>query len=191
MIRLFFIIGLGLMCLVLAACSITAPSDTLLSDPSVKEAMGRMAIVTVGSPRLDSAKPTSISWLARLDVVGEHETLSTEELRQYLTGAISGQIMNKGYPVIPQDGDFQLYAVVILEDKPDESFLLQESGGMDPGLAGSETVSGKGTLVLELKQGRVTRWKGTVQIYIAPQFDRQVALQRIEAAIAQLLSTWP
>lgn len=178
-----FFVGVGL---ALAACS-TPDSSTSITQ----EAMGRAAIVVTGTPRLDVAKPSTISWLGSLGVVGKHQTLGADELRQRLTQVINQQIMAKGYPVAGSDGDFQLDGVIVLAGAEDESTLLRESGGMDPGLAGIHEALGKGTLVLELKQGRVTRWKGTVQIYIAPHFDEVIALRRIEYAVGQLLGTWP
>lgn len=187
----FFFAGLVF---VLAACTSSngiSPAGGLPRDAAEMEALSRAAIVTTGSPRLDVAKPSTISWLASLDVVGKHQTLSVDEVRQHLTNVINNQIMAKGYPLVSDDGDFQLEAVVVLADSEDENTLLRASGGMDPGLAGIPESPGKGTLVMELKQGRVTRWKGTVQIYIAPQFDQAIAWRRIEYAVAQLLGTWP
>lgn len=177
----------------LGACS-TQPlsvQEKPLADDSVGEAMSRAAIVTTGTPRLDPAKPSRISWLGKLDVMGQHQTLSQEELSQHLTTVINQQVMVKGYPLASESGDFRLQGVLVLADQQDERSVLRASGGMDPGLMGSDQSPGKGTLVLELKQGRVTRWKGSVQIYIAAQFDQAVALRRIEVAVAQLLTTWP
>lgn len=192
---LFIFASIGL-ALVACTTSKTTTSSTIPnvdSDGGIMEAMSRAAIVVTGSPRLDASKPSTISWLGSLGVAGKHEALSTDELRQRLTQIINQQIMARGYPVTSGGGDFQLDGVVVLAGADDEMILLRESGGMDPGLAGigDESHLGKGTLVLELKQGRVTRWKGTVQIYIAPHFEEAVALRRIEYAIAQLLSTWP
>lgn len=187
---LFAVIGL-----VLVACSASNPNTSVVKnadeDAATLEAMSRAAIVVTGSPRLDVTKPSTISWLGSLSVVGKHQTLSADELQQRLTQIVNQQIVAKGYPVIPSGGDFQLDGVVVLAGVEDENILLRESGGIDPGLAGIDDALGKGTLILELKQGRVTRWKGTVQIYIAPQFDQAVALRRIEYAVAQLLGTWP
>lgn len=186
------------MTFVLSACVVSSKNvspevDRAIDEAAMSEAMSRAAIVVTGSPRLDAAKPSTISWLGSLGVAGKHQTLSADELRQRLTQVINQQIMAKGYPVTPNDGDFQLDGVVVLAGAEDEKILLMESGGMDPGLAGvgDESRLGKGTLVLELKQGRVTRWKGTVQIYVAPHFDEAVALRRIEYAVGQLLGTWP
>jgi hypothetical protein len=182
--------------LALGACSTTTKSVPVSGDHHTDEmneleAMSRAAIVVTGSPRLDATKPSTISWVGDLDVTGKHQTLSAEELRQHLTQVVNEQILAKGYSVVPDGGDFQLDGVVVLAGAKDELTLLRESGGLDPGLAGVNDHLGKGTLVLELKQGRVTRWKGTVQIYIAPQFDQAIALRRIEYAVAQLLGTWP
>jgi len=181
---------------ILASCAASDKkplAETAADEAALLEAMSRAAIVVTGSPRLSATKPSTISWLGNLDVVGKHKTLSADELRLHLTQVINQQIMIKGYPMLSDGGDFQLDGVVILSAAEDENVLLRESGGMDPGLAGigDESQLGKGTLVLELKQGRVTRWKGTVQIYIAPHFDETVALRRIEYAVAQLLGTWP
>src|SRR5690606_29677766 len=122
----------------------------------------RAAIVVTGSPRLDPDKPSTISWLGSLGIAGSHQTLGPDELRQHLVQAINRQIMAKGYPLVSDGGDFQLDGVVVLAGAEDENSLLRESGGIDPGLpaVGDESHLGKGTLVLELKQGRVTRWKG-------------------------------
>lgn len=191
----FLFASLGI---VLAACTTTGKNtlkavDGVTDDATRLEAMSRTAIVVTGTPRLDAEKPSTISWLGSLDVVGKHQTLSADELRQHLTQVINEQIMAKGYPLVSSGGDFQLDGVIVIAGAEDESTLLRESGGIDPGLAGigDESHLGKGTLVLELKQGRVTRWKGTVQLYIAPQFDQVVALRRIEYAVGQLLVTWP
>lgn len=185
--------GMGL---VLVACSTSSTNTSAVAkntdeDAATLEAMSRAAIVVTGSPRLDATKPSTISWLGSLSVVGKHQTLSADELQQRLTQIVNQQIVAKGYPVISSGGDFQLDGVVVLAGAEDENTLLRESGGIDPGLAGIHDALGKGTLILELKQGRVTRWKGTVQIYIAPQFDQAIALRRIEYAVAQLLGTWP
>lgn len=179
----------------LNSCSTaTPPVAAPAANPdemSELEAMSRAAIVVTGSPRLDATKPSTISWVGSLDVAGKHQTLSADELRQYFTQVINEQILAKGYVVVPEDGDFQLDGVVVLAGAEDEATLLRESGGLDPGLAGTAENLGKGTLVLALKQGRVTRWKGTVQIYVAPKFDRAIAERRIDYAVAQLLGTWP
>jgi len=178
---------------VTASKSLSPEADHAIDETAMLEAMSRAAIVVTGTPRLDPAKPSTISWIGSLSVAGKHQTLSTDELRQHLTQVINQQILAKGYPVASGDGDFQLDGVVVLAGADDEKTLLMESGGMDPGLAGvsDESHLGKGTLMLELRQGRVTRWKGTVQIFIAPHFDEAIALRRIEYAVAQLLGTWP
>jgi hypothetical protein len=193
---LFFLIAS--VSLALISCSSTSPDtpSTLKAihrDEAMLEAMGRAAIIVTGTPRLDASKPSTISWLGSLNVVGKHRTLTEDQLRLQLTQIINQQIMIKGYPVVSNGGDFQLDGVVVLAGTEDAQALLRESGGMDPGLAGigDEAHLGKGTLLLELKQGRVTRWKGSVQIYVAPQFDEAVALRRIEYVVHQLLSTWP
>jgi len=193
----FFLLYAGTV-FVLSSCvtsskNVSPEAHHVADEAAMLEAMSRAAIVVTGSPRLDPAKPSTISWIGSLSVAGKHQTLSADELRQRLTQIINQQIMTKGYPVVSSGGDFQMDGVVVLAGADDEKTLLIESGGMDPGLAGIGDKShlGKGTLVLELKQGRVTRWKGTVQIYIAPHFDEAIALRRIEYVVAQLLGTWP
>ena len=182
-----------LLCCTLVACSSSAPTvgSAALKEQEMIEALGRAAVVTTGTPRLDRSKPSTISWLGSLDVSGQHPTLSAEQLRQRVSTLINQQIMSRGYAVVSEDGDFQLQGVLVLADSDDSERVLRESGGLDPGLTSSQQLPGKGSLVLELKQGRISRWKGSVQIYIAPQYEQAAAARRIEHAVNQLLSTWP
>jgi hypothetical protein len=173
----------------LGACS-TASVDK--STSAIKNpVLGRSAIVTMGSLNLEHTKPSTFSWSDGVEIVGERDGVSNAELQQQIQGIVESQIVSKGYPVLPVNGDFQLHATLIIASDSDKQTLLHETGGIDPGLMGGDQGAGKGSLMLELRQGRALRWRGAVQIYILPEYDPVIARQRIERAVAQLLLTWP
>jgi len=180
------------------ACSSTPPKDTQnAADAAV---MGRTSVVSIGSLNLDPQKPSTISWSSAVMVVGSDDDAKTDFLKNTTQVAIEKQIAHRGYPVVSMAGDYQMTALLVLgsngqeeqssTDSLSHSELLQ-SAGIDPGLAKSDRAAGKGSLVLELRQGHVLRWRGAVQLYILPQYDPAIASLRIQYAAAQLLLTWP
>lgn len=177
------------MVLLLGACT-AAPVDPDASAQA-NPVMGRSAIVATGKPNLDHTKPSTLSWADAVEVVGQHSAASSTEMQQQVQSIVQTQIMSKGYPVLMANGDFQIHATLVLASDSDKQLLLQETGGTDPGLVGRDESAGKGSLIIELKQGRALRWRGAVQIYILPDYDPAIARQRIEHAVAQLLQTWP
>lgn len=173
----------------LSACTFVP----VVPDSSAKfnPVMGRSAIVTMGKPGLDRAKPSTLSWVDAVDVVGQRDGVSNTEMQQQVQYIIQNHIVSKGYPMVAAHGDFQLHATLVLATDIDKQILLHETGGIDPGLAGGDQTTGKGSLVIELRQGRALRWRGAVQIYILPEYNAVIATQRIEHAVARLLQTWP
>ena len=152
--------------------------------------MDRASIVTMGSPKLDRSKPSSLSWAGQVEVVGDVPDRERLRLQQLVQTLCEQGSERKGYPVTG-DGDFQLLAIIVMEAGEDTSALLLGSAGIDPGIAGSKQAHGKGALVLELRQGRTVRWRGAVQIYTDTALDETLRDQRLAHAVAQLLSTWP
>ena len=180
---------LGVLLLSLAACTTVPVADD--ASASADHVLGRSSIVTTGTPHLDHNKPSTLSWLGAVEVVGQREGYTNAEVQQQIQSIVQSQIVSKGYPVLTANGDFQLQATLVFASDSDRGVLLQETGGSDPGLVGREQTAGKGSLVIELKQGRALRWRGAVQIYLMPGYDPVMARQRIERAVAQLLQTWP
>jgi hypothetical protein len=175
--------------LLLSACA--SEQQATVTPVKTNPVMGRSAIVTMGKPNLDRSKPSTLSWISAVEVVGGREGIPNSEIQQQLQRIVQSYIVNKGYPVVPTNGDFQLQARIVLANAVETEQLLQERGGIDPGLVGADQEAGKGSLVIELKQGRALRWRGAVQIYILPEYDPVISTQRIERAVAQLLQTWP
>lgn len=176
-----------LLLLSLLACAPVPVTGNAAADP----VLGRSSIVTTGTPNLDRSKPSSLSWIGAVEVIGQREGVATTDVQQQVQSIVQTHIMSKGYPVLMANGDFQLQATLVFASDSNRDILLQETGGTDPGLVGREQNAGKGSLVIELKQGRALRWRGAVQIYILPEYDAVMARQRIERAVAQLLQTWP
>jgi len=187
----------------LVACS-SSPVQKPQQNPK-EAALGRASVVMMGSLNLDPHKPTTISWLSPVAVAGEQDDAQAETLKAIVRFALQNQIAHKGYPLLNADGDYQMRALVVLgngqpphpdvtaesQDKLLAQSELMQRAGIDPGLVGGEITQGKGSLVIELRQGRALRWRGAVQIYLLPGSSDQITTERIEHAVAQLLFTWP
>jgi len=181
----------------LLACSSPPPktAQNSMDDP----ALGRTSVVSTGSLNLDPQKPSTISWSSAVEVVGSDDDAKTLFLENTTQSAVESQISHKGYPLVSMMGDYQMTALLVLgmngqvnktPTDPAHSELMQKTG-IDPGLAGSTQAAGKGSLVIELRQGHALRWRGVAQIYILPEYNPDIARLRIEYAVAQLLLTWP
>lgn len=135
--------------LLLAACA-PVPVE---KDPAaqINPVMGRSAIVTTGKLNLNRNKPSTLSWVDAVEVVGGRDGASTLEIQQQIAHTVQSQIVNKGYPVVRANGDFQLYARVVLAGDIDSEALMHETGGIDPGLVGGGDKAGKGSLVIDRK----------------------------------------
>jgi hypothetical protein len=97
--------------------------------------------------------------------------------------------------VVIRDGLFQLHVTLVqaASDEENRSILLREVG-LDPGLprlAVQRDDIRKVSLILDLKQGRVSRWKGVVQVLLLPGSNEDMRRSRITHAVRQLLVTWP
>jgi len=184
----FFLRGVIVLVLLTACTSVPVKTG---QPEQINPVMGRSAIVTTGKLNLDRTKPSTLSWVDSVDVVGQSSVVSNADMQQQIQRIVESQIIYKGYPVVPSNGDFQLYATLVLANDKDKQILLHETGGIDPGLVGADQTAGKGSLVIELRQGRTLRWRGAVQIYILPEYDQVIATQRIVHAVSQLLQTWP
>lgn len=174
---------------------VVAPDSKKVLSAHEQEAFARSAVVAVGVPRLDSAKPSTISWKIPVVVSGADNDAQIELIRGITHSAIQRQIIEKGYPVLSVGGDFQLSAVVIIDASKAEAGRehsdLFDKTGIDPGLKSTTSSDGKGSLVIELRQGLAVRWRGAVQIHILPQLSGADISRRINYAVSQLLTTWP
>lgn len=177
-----------------AACTVSPVTDAK-SGSRDQEALSRAAVVAIGAPRLDRTKPSTISWKTPVIISGADTYAQIEQIRGIAHTAIQQQIMEKGYPVLPAGGDFQLSAVVVIDQgkaaEAQQRSRLFDNTGIDPGLNANASSSGRGSLVIELTQGLVVRWRGAVQIYILPQLSAADISRRINYAVSQLLATWP
>lgn len=178
----------------LGACT-AIPDSQKISSVHEREALARSTVVAVGTPKLDPAKPSTISWKIPVVVSGADNYAGVELIRGITHSAIQQQITDKGYPIISVGGDFQLSAVVIIDTSKTgadhEHSELFDKTGMDPGLKSASSADGKGSLVIELRQGLAVRWRGAVQIHILPQLSGADVARRINYAVSQLLATWP
>jgi len=182
--------------LVLTACVSSAPSsDDLARNPD--DALTRASAISTGTPGLDSRRPSTISWAAPVSVVADVKDAQLALLKDNVQAAIETQIVHKGYPVVFMQGDFQMQALLVLGTNRSKdgnslgSSELLKLGGVDPGLMGNASAPGKGSLIIELRQGRALRWRGAVQVYLLPDTDPAVVAQRIQKAVAELLLAWP
>jgi len=144
---------------------------------------------------LDPHKPSYISWSSPVEVLAKVDDAQITLLKNAMQSAIESQSYQKGYPIITMQGDFQMQALLMLGDNTQgisgaQSDLLHMAG-IDPGVAGSTSAPGKGSLVIELRQGHAVRWRGAVQIYLLPDADANTIAQRLQKAVAELLLTWP
>lgn len=189
--RLILPVALVLLASGCTVSSVTQPH----TGKHTQDALSRAAVVAIGVPRLDRSKPSTISWKTPVIISGADNYAQVELIHGIAHTAIQQQIMQKGYPVLPAGGDFQLSAVVIMdEDKAataEQRSRLFDNTGIDPGLNANASPNGRGSLVIELTQGLVVRWRGAVQIYILPQLSAADISRRINYAVSQLLATWP
>jgi hypothetical protein len=180
--------------MLLAGCTAVRKPETT-SPVHHDNALGRASVVSMGTPNLDPHKPSYISWSSPVEVLAKTNEAQLTVLKNAVQSAIESQTDHKGYPVIAIQGDFQMQALLVLGDNTQglsgtHSELLQMAG-IDPGVAGSAAAPGKGSLVIELRQGHAVRWRGAVQIYLLPDSDASTIAQRLQQAVAELLTTWP
>lgn len=188
----------SVLCLGMALSSCATHDEMTVDKKIVQEnGMDHASVVTMGSPRLDASKPSTISWSGRIEVLGDVSDEDRARLQALVTTLCEQYINQKGYTVVSGEGDFQLSAIVSVEQSNTSALLLKKAG-IDPGIAGSPVGQnaagqqrGKGSLLLELKQGRTSRWKGAVQMYTDSTMDPALRQQRVARAVAQLIATWP
>jgi hypothetical protein len=181
--------------MLLAGCSSSAPKPSNSPPVQLDNALSRASVVSMGTPNLDPHKPSYISWSSPVEVLAKTDETRIILLRNAVQSAIESQAYHKGYPVIAMQGDFQMQALLMLGDNTQgingaQSDLLHMAG-IDPGVAGNAAAPGKGSLVIELRQGHAVRWRGAVQIYLLPDSDANTIAQRLQQAVAELLTTWP
>lgn len=186
--------GLMAVALLLIGC-VTQPVNTgenvarvQAGEPNQATAqLSRAAIVSSGSPRLDPTQPSSISWDGRIKVGGIADEQQAVELAEQIRGILQRQIRAKGYSLLSMAGDFQL-EVALVRESPSQTGATLQTTGIDAGLSADAAT---GTLVLALRQGRVQRWRGAVQIVAMPELTDNERYQRIQTAVGQLLTLWP
>jgi len=148
----------------------------------------RSSIVTIGSPRLDPERPSSISWGGEILVFDGSHDAGKRNIALSIRRACEQQVAAKGYHFLPTAGDFQLYAIAVVDTPEHAARQILQEAGFDPGLAGKDD---KGSLILELRQGRAVRWRGVVQILAVPDLDETQRFNRISFAVGQLIYSWP
>jgi hypothetical protein len=159
------------------------------------QVLQRASILSIGTPRLVPGR-TAISWGDSIKLRGKSRVFpEVQKIARDAAFICQQQIQSKGYAVVPQDGLFQLYVTLVQAATLEENreILLSEVG-LAPGLPGLDVDRddiGKLSLILDLKQGRVSRWKGVTQLLLLPGSSEEMRNQRITHAVKQLLSTWP